>query len=78
MKLWKKYLYSNKISFKRNFFKDLPSPKYIDSKKLLGPGNSLRPGIKRNVDFRIVNEYIWLIFKNLYTGSPALVIIDLS
>ena len=32
--------------------------------------------MKKNLNFRIVNDYIWQIFKYLYGGGPALVIND--
>ncbi|EAR94488.2 ubiquitin carboxyl-terminal hydrolase (macronuclear) [Tetrahymena thermophila SB210] len=73
---WKDYLYSNKKFFKRNFIKGMPPPGTIDNKQLLGPQNTLKPGLKKNVNFRIVNDYIWQIFKFLYQGGPALVIND--
>ena len=71
---WREFLYSNHRVFKRNFIKGNPPPGPIDNRKLLSPTNELRAGIKKNFHYRVVNEYIWLIFKKLYGASPALVI----
>lgn len=73
---WKEFLYSSHRQYKRNFIKGPPPPGPIDNRRLLGPTNELRPGLKRNLHYRVVNEYIWDIFKSLYGGSPALVIQD--
>ncbi|EGR29222.1 ubiquitin carboxyl-terminal hydrolase family protein, putative [Ichthyophthirius multifiliis] len=76
MTKWKEYLYSNKKFLKRNFIKGLPPPGQIQNKTLLNAQNELKQGMKKNVNFIIVNDYIWQIFRNLYGGGPALVIND--
>jgi len=78
MAKWKDFLYSSKKFLKRNFIKGTAPPGAIDNKSLLGPQNTLKQGMKRNVNFRIVNDYIWQIFKLLYGGGPALVINDFN
>lgn len=78
MNRWKEFLYSQKKLLKRNFIKGMPMPGPIDNKLLLGPANVLKPGMKRNIHFRIVNDYIWQILKQLYGGGPALVINDFN
>ena len=65
---WTKYLYGRReINY---FVKDLPPPGPVINSVLLEDHNRCKPNLKKGEDFRIVNYYVWMFFKELYGGGP--------
>lgn len=74
MNQWKDYLYSNKKFLKKNFIKGLPLPPPMDNKILLveeenESDNVPVANLKKGINYRTVNTYIWKIFEKLYGGG---------
>ncbi|KRX08355.1 hypothetical protein PPERSA_03349 [Pseudocohnilembus persalinus] len=44
----------------------------FDNSFMLENGSNIKPGLKLNVDFVLVNEYVWNILKDLYGGMPEI------
>ena len=75
---WSEYLFQTKKFLKTNFIKGFPTPKQINNRRLIGANSQMKPNLKKNEHFRVFNEYIWMIFKQLYGSNLVLMISDTS
>jgi hypothetical protein len=70
---WKAYLYDNDRYLNRYFALGHPPPGPIHNRPLvLEDGLTLRPGLKKNQDFRVVNLHIWRIWMYLYSADVCI------
>ena len=69
IKKWMSFLYKKGES--GYLSKGNPLPGSIENKILLD-GGKCRKDLHRNVDYRVVNIYLWRFLKDLYGGGPEI------
>lgn len=69
LKKWIDFLYK-KGEF-AYFYQGHPFPGPIDNKVLLD-GQKCRPNLQKNVDYKVVNIFIWRLLKDIYGGGPEI------
>lgn len=52
--------------------KGMPLPGAITNGLLLETSAKCRPDLKKGVDYKVVNFYVWVFFKELYGGGPEI------
>lgn len=53
------------------FSQGCPMPGPIDNKVLL-EGQQCKANLQKNVDYKVVNIFIWRLLKDLYGGGPEI------
>jgi DUSP domain. len=69
---WKNFVYTNNRFLRRNFIKGHAPPGPVENAPLLDANGNPKPNLIKNTHYRMVNEYIWKIFVELYGGGPTI------
>lgn len=68
---WTEFLYKKKNG-NHYLVKGMPPPGPINNGVLLENSVKCRADLKKGVDYKVVNYYVWTLFKELYGGGPEI------